>query len=417
MKAALRKKHARMTSPVLESTNTGPGARAGASRGLLGLLAAGAGFVVANNYYNQPLLHEIGRSFGASDAEATLVSTMTQTGYACGLLLLLPLGDMVDRRKLILSLLLLSSLALIGFGMSSTLACAVAIAFGVGFSSVVPQLLPPIASQIAAPGQAGRAVGVVMGGLLLGIALSRFVGGVAGDLIGWRAVYWLAAGMMVLLFLAFHRLLPRLESSYRGSYCSLLSSMGGLIRSYPELNWLAIAAALQFAAFSLIWTTFAFHLQSMPGAYPASVVGLFALIGSGGVVAAMMAGRLIDTVPPRRLLVVAALLMLVAFGFFLQAQTSLAWLIPAVMLLDLGMQFSHVTSMASILELDPNARSRLNTVYMSARFAGGAAGTVIGSIAWTHYGWVGVSVAGGLLCLVAFALACIMPLRSKLVAE
>lgn len=406
-----------MTSSVSGSPKTDPHACAKTSRGLIGLLAAGAGFVVANNYYNQPLLHEIGRTFDVSDAEAALVSTMTQTGYACGLLLLLPLGDMVERRKLILALLLVSSLALIGFGTSATLPYAVAIAFGVGFSSVVPQLLPPIASQIAAPGQAGRAVGMVMGGLLLGIALSRFVGGVAGDLIGWRAVYWFAAGIMVLLFVAFYRLLPRLEPTYRGSYRSLLWSMGGLMRRHPELNWLAVMAALQFAAFSLIWTTFAFHLQSMPGAYPASVVGLFALIGSGGVIAAMSAGRLIDKVPPRRLLVTAALLMLAAFGFFPQAQASLVWLIPAVMLLDLGMQFSHVTSMASILEFDPSARSRLNTVYMSTRFAGGAAGTVIGSIAWTHFGWSGVSAAGGLLCLAAFALACIMPLRSTRITE
>lgn len=376
------------------------------------MLAVAAGLVVANNYYNQPLLHEIGQTFGASDGKAALVSTLTQAGYACGLLFLLPLGDMVERRKLTLTLLLMSSVALVGFASAPTLPIAVIVAFGVGFSSMVPQLLPPIASQLAAPGQAGRAVGTVMGGLLLGIALSRFVGGVAGDFIGWRAVYWIAAGLMILLCIAFYRSLPVLEPTYSGSYRSLLSSMGGLIRRHPELNWLTTAAALQFAAFSLIWTSFAFHLQSMPAAYPASVAGLFALIGSGGVVAALLAGRLTDTISPRVLLVVAAFLMLSAFAFFAQAQTSLVWLVPAVMLLDLGMQVSHVTSMARILGFDTNARSRLNTVYMATRFAGGAAGTVIGSIAWTQGGWTTVCVAGAVLCAVALMLACIMPLRS-----
>lgn len=405
-----------MRSKVPETTQSRPGTAGDAPQGLLILLAVAAGLVVANNYYNQPLLHEIGESFGASDAEAALVSTLTQGGYACGLLLLLPLGDMVERRKLILTLLLLSTLALVGFASSTTLPVAIAVAFGVGFSSIVPQLLPPVASQLAAPGKAGRAVGVVMGGLLLGIALSRFVGGVAGDLIGWRAVYWIAAGLMILLFVAFYRSLPTLEPTYAGSYRSLLSSTGGLIRSHPELNWLTMTAALQFAAFSLIWTTFAFHLQAMPAAYPASIAGLFALIGSGGVVAALMAGRLTDTMSPRILLVFAAFMMLAAFAFFAQAKTSLVWLVPAVMLLDLGMQVSHVTSMARILGLDANARSRLNTVYMATRFAGGAAGTVIGSVAWTQSGWSGVCVAGAILCLIALFLACIMPLRTTVEA-
>ncbi len=383
-----------------------------ASQWLFGLLAVTAGLVVANNYYNQPLLHEIGQSFGASNAEASLVSTLTQAGYACGLFFLLPLGDMLERRKLILCLLVVSMMALVTFASAATLPIAIVVAFGVGFSSIVPQLLPPIVSQLAAPGQAGRAVGIVMGGLLLGIALSRFVGGVLGDFLGWRTVYWIAAGLMILLFLALYRSLPVLAPTYTGTYRSLLFSLGGLVRTYPELNWLAATAALQFAAFSLIWTTFAFHLQAMPESYPASVVGLFALIGSGGVIAAMVAGRLIDTISPRFLLVAAATLMLVAFGFFAEAHSSLVWLVPAVMLLDLGMQVSHVSSMTRILALDESARSRLNTVYMATRFAGGAAGTVIGSLAWTQAGWVGVCAAGAILCLVAAFMTCILPLQT-----
>ncbi|MEO3388244.1 MFS transporter [Mesorhizobium sp. CAU 1741] len=387
-----------------------------APQGLLVLLAVAAGLVVANNYYNQPLLHEIGASFGASDSEAAMVSTLTQAGYACGLLLLLPLGDLLERRKLILFMLAMSMLALVTFAGAATLPIAIAVAFAIGFSSIVPQLLPPVASQLAAPGKAGQAVGLVMGGLLLGIALSRFAGGVLGDFLGWRGVYWIAAGLMVVLFAALYRTLPVLAPTYAGSYRSLLLSLGGLVRRHAELNWLTLVAALQFAAFSLIWTTFAFHLRSMPGNYPASIVGLFALIGSGGVIAALTAGRLTDSMPPRLLLVAAAVCMLAAFAFFAQALTTLVWLVPAVMLLDLGMQVSHVTSMARILRLDASARSRLNTVYMATRFAGGAAGTVIGSVAWTHGGWNGVCTAGAALCLVATVIACIMPLRTTLEA-
>lgn len=397
---------------MLERSGTAPRAADASPEKLFLLLAVAAGLVVANNYYNQPLLHEIGRSFGTTDTSAVLVSTLTQFGYASGLFLLLPLGDMVERRRLILTLLSASVLALVAFAASPTLPVAIAVAYGIGFSSIVPQLLPPVASQLAAPGRAGRAVGVVLGGLLLGIALSRFVGGVLGGFLGWRAVYWIAAGLMIALFAALYRALPPLPPTYRGSYGSLLLSLGGLVRRYPELSWLSFVAALQFSAFSLIWTTFAFHLEAMPGHYPASVAGLFALIGSGGVVAALMAGRLTDTMAPRLLLVAAAGFMLAAFGFFSLARTSLVWLAPAVLLLDLGMQVSHVTSMARILALDAAARSRLNTVYMSTRFAGGAAGTICGGVAWTYGGWAGVCAAGAALCLVAAVLALILPLRA-----
>jgi predicted MFS family arabinose efflux permease len=365
------------------------------------ILAVAAGLVIANNYYNQPLLHEIGRSFGASDSEAALVSTLTQLGYALGLLFLLPLGDMLERRSFILLLLGASALALVGFATAGSLPVAIAIAALVGVSSVVPQLLPPIASQLAAPGQGRRAVATVMGGLLLGIALSRFVGGVAGDFLGWRTVYWIAAGLMVVLLAALAKLLPAFPPPYSGNYRSLLHSMIGLVQRHAELRWLSAAAALQFAAFGLVWTTLAFHLQAMPERYPASVVGMLALIGSGGVVAAMLTGRISENIAVRPLLVCAALAMLAAFALFGQAGMSLAWLVPGVILLDLGMQVSHVTSMARILEMEPAARSRLNTVYMSTRFAGGAAGTAIGGLAWAQAGWSGVCLAGGALTLAA----------------
>ncbi len=379
---------------------------------LILLLAMTAGLVVANNYYNQPLLHEIGSAFHAPDAHAALISTLTQVGYACGLFLLLPLGDMVERKKLILVMLGICAASLGLFASSPTLSFAVVIAFTVGFFSVVPQLLPPVAMQLANPARAGKAVGLVMGGLLLGISLSRFVGGVLGDYLGWRTVYGIAAALMLTLAAALYRTLPTLPPQYQGTYISLLGSMRGLVRRHSELAWISVVGAVQFAAFSLIWTTFAFHLATMPGNYPASVAGTFALIGAGGVIAAISAGHLTERIYPRLVLLVASLLMVCAFGFFTAAQTSLAWLVPGVLFMDMGMQISHVTSMTRVLALEPGARSRLNTIYMSIRFSGGAFGTVLGSVSWSFGGWTMVCGIGLALCLLATGLVTALPLRT-----
>lgn len=371
-----------------------------ATRRTIWLMALTAGAVVANNYYNQPLLGELARSFAISERQAALIASWTQLGYAAGLLLLLPLGDLLERRKAITVLMLLACAMLLGFAFAPGFPAVVVLGALVGFVSVVPQFLPPMAAQLAPPGQSGRAIGTVMSGLLLGIILSRFVGGAVGGLLGWQAVYLIAAALMLVLLAALRRSLPVMPPSYRGSYAGLMRTLAGLVSRHGALRRIALVAALQFGGFSLFWTTVIFQLEPEWGGRAPAMAGFLALAGATGVLAAPYAGRLAESMPSRSVVTVSGSLMSLAFlamavgdGFF--------WLIPAVILLDLGMQVSHVSSMAEVLALEPAAASRLNTVYMVVRFLGGALGTLAGSLAWHYQGWIGVCALGFAITLLA----------------
>ncbi|WP_176084738.1 MFS transporter [Martelella sp. HB161492] len=365
------------------------------------LMAVTAGTVVANNYYNQPLLGEMAADLSISDQAASWIASATQIGYALGLLALLPLGDRVDRRRMISLMLCLSACMMVLFSLAGTYALVVPLGFLIGLTSIVPQILPPIASQIVPPENAPSAVGKVMAGLLLGIVLSRFVGGWLGDLIGWRQVYLLAAGIMIVLMIVLRLSLPAFAPTFKGSYLDLMGSLKTLFLRHQLLRSISFAAALQFGAFSLFWTTLAFHLSAMPGHYSARMAGTFALVGAVGVIGALATGRAVSRFSTRQVLVFSGALMLLAFVLFMGATRSLVLMVPAVILLDLGMQMSHVTSMSTILGIDRQSTSRLNTVYMVTRFAGGALGTVAGGFAWHYGGWLAVTVVGALFCLVA----------------
>ncbi|MBL7249211.1 MFS transporter [Alloalcanivorax marinus] len=369
--------------------------------GAIRVMAVAAGVVVANNYYNQPLLNDMARDLGVSGVAASWISSLTQIGYALGLLLLLPLADRMDRRRLITVMLLLASAMLFLFALSPSYQFVLAFGFLIGLTSIVPQILPPAAQQLVPPAAAPEAVGRIMAGLLLGIVLSRFVGGWLGNMFGWRALYGGAAVVMLVLVVLLRRVLPPFQTTFHGGYLSLMGSLGRLFLAHSVLRGLAFAGAMQFAAFSLFWTTLAFHLAAMPGHYPASVAGSFALIGAVGVLGAGLVARLSRRSSVRFTLMVSGLLMLVAFPVFLLAEDSLWWMVPAVLLLDLGMQMSHVTSMATILSLDRAAASRLNTLYMFIRFLGGALGTLVGGFAWWHGGWLGVCLCGLGFCMLA----------------
>lgn len=385
----------------------GEGREAGprASERLIWLMAVTAGTVVANNYYNQPLLKDMSGEFAVSEQAASWISSLTQIGYALGLLLLLPLCDRIDRRRMISVMLCLSAAALVCFSLAGSYALLLGFGFLIGLTSIVPQILPPVASEMAAPGRGADAVGKVMAGLLLGIVLSRFVGGWVGHLVGWRVLYAMAAGVMIVLMIVLRASLPRSTPSFHGSYGALMASLLDLVMAHGRLRSLSLAAALQFGAFSLFWTTLAFFLASLPGHYPASVAGSFALVGAVGVLSALLAGRVLRQFSGRQVLGTSGLLMLAAFPLFLLSlRGGIGWLVPAVILLDLGMQVSHVTSMSSILAIDPTSRSRLNTVYMVTRFAGGALGTLAGGVAWAQGGWPAVCLVGALMALLALAI-------------
>lgn len=369
----------------------------------LWVMALAAGLVVANNYYNQPLLGELASAFNVPAQAAGAVAALTQFGYALGMLLLLPLGDTFERRRLILIMLGCSSVALIAFAQAPTFEWLVALGFLIGFTSIVPQILPPLAAQLAGPGQAAEAVGLVLGGLLLGILLSRFVAGQLGAWLGWQGLYYAASAVMVGLMVVLRAVLPASPPRFTGTYLQALASLGRLYRDHRLLRITSLAGALQFGAFSLFWTTLALHLGVLYPGHGARYAGWFSLVGAGGALAAPLAGKLAGRIPARRILLASGALMVLAFMIYALGGRHWAWLVPGVVLMDLGMQVSHVSSMSRNYELDASAVSRLNTVYMVIRFVGGAVGTVIGAQAWHLAGWPGVSAAGASLCLMAVA--------------
>jgi predicted MFS family arabinose efflux permease len=365
--------------------------------------------VVANLYYNQPLLAEIAASFGAPPGSTGYVSTLTQAGYALGLLLFVPLADVREHRSLVMALLVCVAAALAGVAMAPSLAWLAAASFVLGLTTVVPQIIVPFAAGLAEPEERGRVVGLVVGGLLIGILGARTVAGVLGAALGWRWVFGLAAGVMLVLasvaWLAFPRSVP--AASLR--YGQLLRSMSELLRTERVLGEVALTGACVFGAFSAFWTTLAFRLQTPPLHYGAQAAGLFGLVGIVGASVAPFTGRVTDKRDPRLTVAIGTGLVAAAYVLFLVAGHTIAGLVAGVILLDAGSQSVGVSNQARIYRLPAELHGRLNTVYMASFFTGGAAGSLLGSWAWTHWDWTGVCITG----LVLLAGAGIVTLRGR----
>ncbi len=369
--------------------------------GLVWLMAAASGATAANLYYNQPLLGDIGRELGGQGASLGLVPTLTQVGYAAGMLFIVPLGDSLERRRVILTMSALVSLALVGAALAPTLPWLIAASFAVGATTIIPQLLVPFAAHLAPAAQRGRVVGTVMSGLLIGILLSRTAAGFVGTHLGWRAMFWLAAALMVALGLVLRLALPSQPPMAAMPYPELLRSLGHLARTEPVLRLHSLLGALTFGAFSVFWSTLALYLQSLPERYGPQVAGLFGVVGVAGAAVAPLVGRYTDTRGDRRINALGIAVLLLSFVVMWPLGRWLWGIALGVVLLDLGAQANHISNQTRVYALRPEARSRLNTLYMVTYFAGGAAGSWLGTTAWTHAGWPGVCAAGAVLCVIA----------------
>lgn len=365
-------------------------------------MALTCGLVVANIYYNQPLLAAIGRTFHLSDSSASLLATATQVGYTLGILCVVPLGDMLERKRLILLMLLgaAACLGLVAFAPSFALLAGASILLGI--CSAVPQLLLPMAAHLAPEADRGRIVGRVMSGLLIGILASRALSGYVGAHLGWRAMFEIAAGLMLALLALLAWRLPQDRPSFAGSYGSLMKSLLTLTRTLPALRRSALVGGLLFGAFSVFWTTLTFFLEGPAYHYGSDVVGFFGLIGAMGALAAPLAGKAADTRGPDFAIGVGILLALAAYVLMGLTGFHLAGLVLGVILLDVGVQSVHISNQTKVFSLVPEARSRLNTVYMTGYFTGGSLGSVAGGLAWVHGGWAGVCVLGGALTIAAY---------------
>ena len=363
------------------------------------LMAASVGIIVANIYYIQPLLSAIAGSFHISAAEVGTVAMSTQLGVALGMLLFVPLGDTKERRSLIVKLLIFACICLVLVAVTPTFLWLAAASFGVGVAGSNVHVIVPFAAHLAPPAKRGAVVGTVLSGLLFGILLARTFSGVLGQWVGWRAVYWVAAVVMLLLAALIRAGLPESKPTLQMSWPELLKSAGVLIKEQPVLREAALLGAIFFAAFSAFWTTLAFFLATPPYHYGSAVAGMFGLVGVAGAAVAPLVGRLADRYGARRNVLAGLLMTLASFGVMVLWGTSLSGLALGVVLLDVGVQSGHISNQTRIYGLIPEARSRLNMVYMTSYFLAGALGSSLGSLAWQHFGWRGVCGLGGALML------------------
>lgn len=368
------------------------------SNTLLYLMSISAGLVVANLYYNQPLLHQIAVSFHVSESEVSNVALATQLGYALGLLLIIPLGDKISNKTILKWDFLGMLLALIATVFSGSLGVLIFSSFLLGFTSAIPQLFVPMAAQLSNSKNQGSAIGIVMSGLLIGILGSRVVSGFVGEQFGWRAMYAGAGVVMIALYILLRIKLPELKPQYQGSYANLMRSIGSYFKNEPELRIAALRGGLAFAGVSAFWTTLVFLMEDSFG-YGSGVTGLFGLLGIAGALAASVVGKLSDRMSKNRIILYASLLLVASWIILFFSTNSLFGLIVGVVVVDLGLQGLHITNQNIIFSKNPEGRNRVNTVYMVSFFMGGALGTSLGAWAWEHYHWMGVSTLGGLLSI------------------
>lgn len=354
-------------------------------------MAVAAGFAVANNYYNQPMLGIMERDLPGPIT--SFVPTATQLGYAVGLFLLVPLGDLVERKRLIVLQFggLVVALALAAMAPSG--AALVLASLLVGLLSTVAQQIVTLAANLATPGQRGATVGTVMAGLLCGILLSRTLAGFVATHGGWRDMFWFGILMAVAAGALMTITLPRSTPDSPHTYASLLHSMGGLWIRFAALRRAAIMQALLFAGFSAFWTILALYLQGPRFSLGADVAGLFGIVGAVGILTAPVAGRISDRWGPNIVIVVSAVLSLVAWAV-LGALGSIPGLIAGVIFLDMGVQGALIANQQVIYALAPEARARLNTILMGSTFLGGAAGSAGATLAWNTGGWIAVVAFG-----------------------
>jgi predicted MFS family arabinose efflux permease len=379
------------------------GGQALVPQSIVWLMAITVGVIVANIYYAQPLLAEIAKTFGLSVTRAGTVAMLSQAGTAVGMFLFVPLGDKYERRSLILVLVIGEFVALLLMATAPNalwLGCA---AFAVGAFAANVHVVVPFAAHLAAPQQRGHVVGTVVAGILFGVLLARTFSGSVGTLLGWRAVYGIAAGAMLILAAVVRNRLPVSRPELVLSWPELMRSTFQLVRKHAVLRESALLGAMFFSAFSAFWTTLVFFLGGSSYHYTGAgaVAGFFGLIGAAGASGAPMVGRLADKHGPRFTIRAALWLSLFSFLFLAFAGNHLAGLIIGVVLMDLGVQSGHVSNQTRIYSIDPSARSRLNMVYMFCYFVGGGLGSFLGAWGWHFAGWWGVCGFGAAVLFLA----------------
>ncbi|MGH4050218.1 MAG: MFS transporter [Clostridium sp.] len=368
---------------------------------LIILMSVSSAVTVANLYYSQPLLEVFSKFFNVPSTMIGIAAMLTQIGYAMGLVFIVPLGDIRERRRLIMTMLFCSAIALLGLSFASNIWWLLISSFIVGLTSITPMLIVTIAAHLAKPVERGKVIGNVMSGLLIGILLSRVFSGIIGSILGWQSVYRIAALMMILLILIFNFWFPKSVPDTMMSYGKLLKSIAVLLRNQPVLKECSLIGAMMFATFSAFWTTLSFLLKSPVYNLGAKAAGLFGLVGIVGALAASNVGRVADKRGSRLTLTIAIILSTLSYICFWIFGYRIWGLISGVILLDLGIQTGQISNQTRINTLDATARSRNNAVYMAFYFCGGALGSLLGTFSWGLFGWIGVCGCGMIFQIIA----------------
>ncbi|MDU1510078.1 MAG: MFS transporter [Clostridium butyricum] len=366
------------------------------SHKLIILMATATGIAVANIYYIQPLLNQIAKYYNISQSSAGLLATLTQVGYALGLFLILPLADLVERKKLILTMLLLSALSLLTMYFSTSFIITSVDCVAIGITSVIPQLFLPLCAKLSEESERGKNIGYIMSGLLIGVLLSRVISGMVGKYLEWRIMYLIAVFFMIGLFLVLKIMLPicKVDKNINITYISSLKSMITLPKKFPIIKEAAINGAMILAAFSALWTTLTFHLQSSFFNFDTNIVGMFGLLGVSGAILAPLAGKLSDRKGEKFTVGVNIAIILVSYLCFIIFGFKVWGIIIGVVLLDMGVNSCNVANQSRIQKLSEEARNRITSIYMVSLFTGGAIGSYLGALLYNNYGWYGFCAIG-----------------------
>jgi predicted MFS family arabinose efflux permease len=371
-------------------------------RSLLPFLGLACGVGVSNIYYNQPLLLDMADSLHADHSQMGTVAVATQIGYSIGILAFVPLGDVIERRSLMVRLFAGVAISALLAALAPSLAILVAASVAIGLTAAVTHVVVPIAPELADDEERGRAVGTVMTGLLLGILLARSVSGWIASFFGWRAVFIFAAACSAAFVPLMLRNLPKLPPHTPLPYTQALRSLWTLIRTQPLLRESAVIGGLVFAAFSAFWTTLVFLLGSKHYHLGAGTAGSFGILGATGALIAPVAGRVADRRGSRAVVTLGLVLLSLGFCILWLLGYHILGLVLGVIILDLGAQANQIANQTRIFGLEPGARGRINTIYMTIFFLGGSLGSLFSTMAWARWGWGGVCALGlGLLGLAA----------------
>lgn len=365
-------------------------------------MAVATGLIVANIYYCQPLIVLIANEFNIPDADAGTITYLTQAGYAIGLFFMVPLGDKIERKTQILATTFATVIALIIAATAQSFLILQMASLLIGITSIVPQLILPLAASLSEPEQRGKVVGTIMSGLLVGILLSRTLSGFVGEIWGWRAMFCIASGLCLLLFFIIQKQFPYNKPDFKGTYGQLISSLFSLIKEQPLLREATLINVFSFAQFGAFWTTMVLLLSAEPFSFNSATIGLFGIVGASGSLAAPLVGKLGDKGNSRIAVGYGCLLIALSFMVFYFSSTNIIGIVIGIVFIDIGLQGVHISNQTRVYSIVPEARNRMNTVFMSFSFLGTAAGSAYGLFLWEMGGWFAVTLGCLLLSVFAF---------------